>query len=1078
MWLRYVAVLSSFVIIAAAASAQPGFVASLSDGQYSIYEAHGHDRIDMPGALVLRRQGYPELPCRTLKFYVETDRTVIGIRFVSSRRELLGDGYLVYPVQPPTRMGLTVPFQAGHPEAYASTEPYPSEPVLFAGSGLFRGHRVVDVLYCPFEYIAATGQLYLHSAVEFELVYDNSQVPPSAPQRWDSETVRALTRLVNNPAVVPKAISADQRDPLASEDTNTVSLVIVTDLEMRFAYERYADFKNKTGCPTEVMPVEVINGTYQDDSLALKIRHYIQDCYATKNTSWVLLGADADVIPCMRMNLIGFDVMTDMYYSCLDHCWNEDGDSLFGEPAWYGDTVDYLPEVWVGRIPTHNLVEADAVVDKLLAYQQDTNVVGYQTHALFTSSHMSYQFDGMILNSHLSSHLPPGTFTIQNFHQAPSSNVYAAMNDGRGILVNSSHSQNSGNFLTLHWNDPFQRDAIDFTDIDTLSNDGEYGIFFDFTCFNCLLDSANALAKHFLLNPTGGGVGSIGSTHFTWSHIYDGFHSEIFARVFDSAETRLGKALSDSKMNLTPQMDCVDNIYRFGIFAYIYLGDPQLRIWTDTPVAMDVACPDTLIAGTHEVTVSVTALGQPVPQALVCMSMGSTIYGRDYTNADGEVTFTANLQTQGYVSVAATKQNHFYAEDTIFVRTLDPGCPILYVWNGYDYDFHNNILAHSEERDNTAPQREFHPVYSVPTTDGTIRLKVAEEESEVSRIRSMRGYGCIYASDQTLAFTHYNRFRVLSGDSLLPVAATFNGEVEVTELLCNQDGRRFSSVEPGFLTVRYVDSAFGEPNRKPTLGGGGGIDPPPGGKGHSKTVAVGHGGIELDNVMHVYALTGDSNWTPVNSIYPRFSRFNLYTELQDYFIGDTLTVKLEWEVSVEMDYLPYFRFSPGVPEMAELALTRANHSIEGDVVDCLESESSGELRLRGGEMLELEFAANAPESNRQLAFVLETYGRYDRGEAAPLGGGRISQFANYPNPFNPTTILAFSLDEPAEIEVVIYNLLGQRVVTLAERSYAAGSHKLTWNGTNDAGVGVASGLYFAQIRTGAETHTKKLMLVR
>ncbi len=87
---------------------------------------------------------------------------------------------------------------------------------------------------------------------------------------------------------------------------------------------------------------------------------------------------------------------------------------------------------------------------------------------------------------------------------------------------------------------------------------------------------------------------------------------------------------------------------------------------------------------------------------------------------------------------------------------------------------------------------------------------------------------------------------------------------------------------------------------------------------------------------------------------------------------------------------------------------------------------------------------------------------------------------NYPNPFNPETQIRF--DVPAnyqgKVNLIVYNALGQKVRTLVNGRMAAGQHKLNWNGRDDQGKAVASGIYFYRLNAGDFRSTKKMMLIR
>ncbi len=86
---------------------------------------------------------------------------------------------------------------------------------------------------------------------------------------------------------------------------------------------------------------------------------------------------------------------------------------------------------------------------------------------------------------------------------------------------------------------------------------------------------------------------------------------------------------------------------------------------------------------------------------------------------------------------------------------------------------------------------------------------------------------------------------------------------------------------------------------------------------------------------------------------------------------------------------------------------------------------------------------------------------------------------NYPNPFNPTTTIEFRVpDARAEIRLTIYNMLGQTVRTLVDGPRDVGTHRIVWDGRNDAGVPVGTGTYIYQLRTKDVVQSKKLTLVK
>lgn len=96
---------------------------------------------------------------------------------------------------------------------------------------------------------------------------------------------------------------------------------------------------------------------------------------------------------------------------------------------------------------------------------------------------------------------------------------------------------------------------------------------------------------------------------------------------------------------------------------------------------------------------------------------------------------------------------------------------------------------------------------------------------------------------------------------------------------------------------------------------------------------------------------------------------------------------------------------------------------------------------------------------------------------------RFELSQNYPNPFNPTTRIQFRVSSlefgnPAQTTLKVYNILGQLVRTLVDEEKMPGKYKINWDGKDDSGKEVGSGIYFYQLRTRDYTDTKKMVLLR
>lgn len=96
----------------------------------------------------------------------------------------------------------------------------------------------------------------------------------------------------------------------------------------------------------------------------------------------------------------------------------------------------------------------------------------------------------------------------------------------------------------------------------------------------------------------------------------------------------------------------------------------------------------------------------------------------------------------------------------------------------------------------------------------------------------------------------------------------------------------------------------------------------------------------------------------------------------------------------------------------------------------------------------------------------------------PVRPGSFELAQNYPNPFNASTAIRYVLQAPSHVSLEIFNPLGQKVRTLVWQEQQAGSHVGTWDGQDDAGRGVPSGLYLYRLRAGEAVQTRKMLLLK
>ena len=102
---------------------------------------------------------------------------------------------------------------------------------------------------------------------------------------------------------------------------------------------------------------------------------------------------------------------------------------------------------------------------------------------------------------------------------------------------------------------------------------------------------------------------------------------------------------------------------------------------------------------------------------------------------------------------------------------------------------------------------------------------------------------------------------------------------------------------------------------------------------------------------------------------------------------------------------------------------------------------------------------------------MPTFTAIDDGTPVTVNAYHLSN--NYPNPFNPTTTIEYSLAKAGHVELFIYNTLGQKIATLVNEENSAGQHQVTFDAS-----GFASGVYFYEIVSKDFNQVKKMLLVK
>ncbi len=147
--------------------------------------------------------------------------------------------------------------------------------------------------------------------------------------------------------------------------------------------------------------------------------------------------------------------------------------------------------------------------------------------------------------------------------------------------------------------------------------------------------------------------------------------------------------------------------------------------------------------------------------------------------------------------------------------------------------------------------------------------------------------------------------------------------------------------------------------------------------------------------------------------------------------------------------------------------------------------SAGPFTLSPNESVEVAYALLAAYSQTELEATADTAQALWDGIITHISGkemnnlpDKITLYQNYPNPFNPWTNIEFSIGKKSQVNLSIYNLLGQKIRTLVNAVKSPDVYTIIWDGKDDNGIQVASGIYIYKLTSSKNSISRKMVLVR
>ncbi|MBN2056924.1 hypothetical protein JW905_18505, partial [bacterium] len=608
-------------------------------------EGQGFVQMSLPDAGQTSELGKPRLP--VYRRFIEVPRCEdvrLEFRVVNSERfsltELGFDGLRIAPVVPPVpkttaRDNVKLVIE----EKYYEIDRFlPDRLITLGDTTIARGHQLRLLEVFPVAYNAVSGELEVVTGIDIDITFRNADF---------NTTVTALARTRSpvyeqmiNHVTVNSGRLADSRDfpPPAP-----VSYLIITADMFMDSLTPFIAWKESCGYEVAVAKTSEIGSTTGE------IQTYIQTAYDTwpNPPVYVLLVGDTNSIP--AFNGPHSYTETDLYYSTTEG----------------GDLV---PELMIGRWPGRTTAHIDAMVAKTMTFQStDVGDLTFYGEGVFIASDDQ---GGMAEDTHnfvIANYLEPDGLNphrVWASQGGSTADIANNLNAGRSWCVYSGHGSPSGWACVPY----------DISDVEALSNPGEYPIVNSHACSTNTYEDENCFGESWLRVANKGGVCFWGASNSTYWDEDDYLEKAHFRGLVEEQLYSEAAATNYGKYDLVEIYGWVSRV-QYYYDAYVIHGDPSIDPFTRVPTSLTATHLPNAPVGLSDFVVEVNSAGAPMENAMVCLKMGTNVFAVAYTDAMGQAVLSINPIEPGFMDITVTAHNHIPYTDQIQVMTT--GCGII-----------------------------------------------------------------------------------------------------------------------------------------------------------------------------------------------------------------------------------------------------------------------------------------------------------------------------------------------------------------------------------------------------------------
>jgi len=556
-------------------------------------------------------------------------------------------GYQVYPFQTmedPTdsESGAATPFRWNQ-DFYRQNTWYPAEVASLGEPAVLRDVRIVTVSVHPVQYNPSTGMVRIYQNIDVQV------------ETTPGPTTNEKTRTFSHPSSLFmnmyrqlenfRYLGLDSEPP---EPPGTYLIICANNAAPIGYAQQIAQWKQRRG-----IPVRIANRSQTGDSYS-QIKNYIQTAYNTWDP------------PLEYVLLLGDDTnnASDPY-----HVPSTGGYGGSDYPYTELEGNDLLGDIVIGRFSAENSTMMNLLVTKTLRYEQNPYTSGPDWFS------RAYLLAGIWGN--LTSNVQTMQYIRHHMYQQGMTDVLLETHNGTVSSAQIQPPLNQGRSFFL-WRGAYISEMSN-TVMNGISNGWMMPFVFVITCGTGNFAGAGAglseaWVRYGSQNNGNGAVACVGTaTSGTYTRFNNIIASGIGHGFFVQGDVQAGVALLDSKFQLYrsyyPQNSVEVN--EFANWNNL-MGDPELRIWTQSPMQFSVSYPSEIPLGANRVPVLVRdEQGNPVADALVCLMKGDETWSRACTDESGYLEMPVTPETTGALWLTVSKTNYLNFTADIAVSQQD-----------------------------------------------------------------------------------------------------------------------------------------------------------------------------------------------------------------------------------------------------------------------------------------------------------------------------------------------------------------------------------------------------------------------